>query len=151
MFAFTQTRKAWPTATGPQRFRRTLYTQFYRSAPHPLLTTFDAPNFSQACTRRTPSNTPLQSLMLANDEIFVEAAAAIGDRVAAVPAPAGGAATAARIERMFALCLARRPSDAERSLAETFLASQVGPEAGPEAWGTLARGLLNTDNFVTRE
>ena len=151
VFAFTQTRKAWPTATGPQRFRRTLYTQFYRSAPHPLLTTFDAPNFSQACTRRTPSNTPLQSLMLANDEIFVEAAAAIGDRVAAVPAPAGGAATAARIERMFALCLARRPSDAERSLAETFLASQVGPEAGPEAWGTLARGLLNTDNFVTRE
>ena len=152
VYAFTQTRKNWPTATGPQRFRRTLYTQFYRSAPHPLFTTFDAPNFSQTCTRRMPSNTPLQSLMLANDPIFVEIAAAIGDRVAAVAIAEGASATDARIDRLFALCLARRPTAAERSLAAAFLASQSATEPGrSEAWQTLARGLLNTDNFVTRE
>jgi hypothetical protein len=151
-YAFTQTRKTWPTDTGPQRFRRTLYTQFYRSAPHPLFTTFDAPNFSQTCTRRMPSNTPLQSLMLANDPIFVEIASAIGDRVAGLTVPEGAPATAARIDRMFELCLARRPTEAERSLAATFLANQGETEAGrAAAWRTLARGLLNTDNFVTRE
>ncbi len=152
VYAFTQTRKTWPTATGPQRFRRTLYTQFYRSAPHPLFTTFDAPSFSQTCTRRMPSNTPLQSLMLANDPIFVEIAAAVGDRVAAGAAPEAETATGARIDRLFVLCLARRPTDAERSLAATFLASQGGAEpARTAAWHALARGLLNTDNFVTRE
>jgi hypothetical protein len=152
VYAFTQTRKTWTTATGPQRFRRTLYTQFYRSAPHPLFTTFDAPNFSQTCTRRMPSNTPLQSLMLANDPIFVEAAAAIGDRVAALAVPDGANATAARIDRMFELCLARRPTDAERAVAAAFLARQAETADGQTAaWQAVARGLLNTDNFVTRE
>ncbi len=152
VYAFTQTRKTWTTATGPQRFRRTLYTQFYRSAPHPLFTTFDAPNFSQTCTRRMPSNTPLQSLMLANDPIFVEAAAAIGDRVAALAVPDGANATAAQIDRMFELCLARRPTDAERAVAAAFLARQAETADGQTAaWQAVARGLLNTDNFVTRE
>jgi len=152
VFAFTQTPKSWPTATSGQRFRRTLYTQFYRSAPHPLFTTFDAPNFSQTCTRRMPSNTPLQSLMLANDVIFVEAAAAIGDRVAAAPPPTGSDPVAARIERMFELCLARAATAGERELAAAFLAAQ-GSAADDRAggWRALARGLINTDNFVTRE
>lgn len=152
VYAFTQTPKSWPTATGGQRFRRTLYTQFYRSAPHPLFTTFDAPNFSQTCTRRMPSNTPLQSLMLANDVIFVEAAAAIGDRVAAAPPPTGSDPVTARIGRMFELCLARAPTAGERELAAAFLAAQASAaddRAG--GWRALARGLINTDNFVTRE
>jgi hypothetical protein len=35
-----------------------MYTLFYRSAPHPLFTTFDAPDFQTVCTRRGRSNTP---------------------------------------------------------------------------------------------
>ena len=27
-----------------------MYTFFYRSAPYPMLTTFDAPKFNQTCT-----------------------------------------------------------------------------------------------------
>jgi hypothetical protein len=147
VYAFTQAGKPWPTATGPQRYRRSLYTQFYRSAPHPLFTTFDAPNFSVSCTRRLPSNTPLQSLMLANDVIFVEAAAAIGDRVTALPG-----SDDRRIDAIFELCLARRPTPQERAASGDFLRSQAA--AGDTAampWRTLARGLINTDNFVTRE
>jgi hypothetical protein len=34
------------------RYRRAMYTAFYRSAPHPLFTTFDAPDFQTVCTRR---------------------------------------------------------------------------------------------------
>jgi hypothetical protein len=156
VYAFTQNGKQWRTDTGPQRYRRSLYTQFYRSAPHPLFTTFDAPNFSAVCTRRPPSNTPLQSLMLANDPIFVEAAGALGDRVAATAGEDGGAgvdATASAIDQLFRLCLARSPSAMERRLAEDFLFEQRvrDPARATGAWHALARGLINTDNFVTRE
>ena len=156
VYSFTQNGKTWRTETGPQRYRRSLYTQFYRSAPHPLFTTFDAPNFSTACTRRAPSNTPLQSLMLANDPIFVEAASAIGDRVVAAAGGdvgPGGDATARAIDQLFRFCLARPPSAMERRLSEDFLLQQRGhdPATASEAWHALARGVINTDNFTTRE
>lgn len=156
VYSFTQTGKTWRTDTGPQRYRRSLYTQFYRSAPHPLFTTFDAPSFSTVCTRRAPSNTPLQSLMLANDPIFVEAASAIGDRaVAAAGGDAGkeGDSTARAIDQLFRFCLARPPSATERRLSEGFLLQQRGhePATAAEAWRALARGVINTDNFTTRE
>ena len=151
VYAFTQAKKLWPTATDAQRHRRTLYTQFYRSAPHPLFTTFDAPNFSATCTRRMPSNTPLQSLMLANDAIFVEAANAIGDRAIAVAA--GPDADAARLDCVFEWCLARPPTAAERAVATAFLGQQAAEPrtTEPAVWRSLARGILNTDAFVTRE
>src|SRR5690606_26346530 len=61
VYSFTQTKKQWKADEGADRFRRTLYTMFYRSAPYPLFTTFDAPDFQNVCTRRGRSNTPLQA------------------------------------------------------------------------------------------
>src|SRR5262249_16183482 len=55
--------KIWPEETGPERYRRALYTFRYRSIPYPVLQTFDAPNGDFACVRRPRSNTPLQALM----------------------------------------------------------------------------------------
>ena len=81
VYAFTQKKKNWPTSQGPDRFRRTMYTFFYRSSPHPMLTAFDAPRFNVTCTRRGRSNTPLQSLMVANDPGLFELAEALADRV----------------------------------------------------------------------
>src|SRR5439155_25900932 len=37
VFSFTQTKKTWTPSVGASRFRRGLYTMFYRSAPYPLL------------------------------------------------------------------------------------------------------------------
>src|SRR5690606_19066574 len=81
VFSFTQTRKVWKTSTGPDRYRRGLYTYIWRQSQHPLLTTFDGPDAQTACTRRNRSNTPLQALLLANDEAFVEMARALAQRV----------------------------------------------------------------------
>src|SRR5439155_6979035 len=44
--AITQVKREWPTATGPDRYRRGMYTFFYRSIPHPGLALFDAPDAS---------------------------------------------------------------------------------------------------------
>ncbi|HSJ03534.1 MAG TPA: DUF1549 and DUF1553 domain-containing protein, partial [Verrucomicrobium sp.] len=81
VYSFTQNKRTWTTSTGPDRYRRGMYTLFYRSAPHPLFTTFDAPDFQLVCTRRSRSNTPLQALTLANDEAFVEMARVMAARL----------------------------------------------------------------------
>ncbi|RYD25383.1 MAG: DUF1553 domain-containing protein, partial [Verrucomicrobiaceae bacterium] len=62
VYSFTQRAKKWETSLGAERHRRGLYTFLYRSAPYPLFSTFDAPDFSTVCTRRPRSDTPLQSL-----------------------------------------------------------------------------------------
>ena len=43
VYAFTQREKNWQTSKGADRHRRGLYTFFYRSAPYPMLSTFDVP------------------------------------------------------------------------------------------------------------
>ena len=42
----------WKEETGPDRYRRALYTFRRRSTPYPVLSTFDAPNGDASCVRR---------------------------------------------------------------------------------------------------
>ena len=171
IYDFTQNKKNWPTATGADRYRRTMYVMFYRSAPYPLLSTFDAPDFSTVCTRRVRSNTPLQSLTVANDLVFTELAAGLAARVLREQ-PEG--TDGDRLRLMFRLCLTRSPQDSELSVLVDFLSRERSRFAGSPAdaekvkagatsladtglsaveqaaWTSAARVLLNTDEFVTR-
>jgi hypothetical protein len=118
--AVTQVKREWPTATGPDRYRRGMYTFFYRSAPHPGLGLFDAPDATSSCTRRVRSNSPLQALTLLNDEAFLELARALAKRVLKeAPVDDGG-----RIEHAFLLAMGRKPSAAERERLSRFLSVQ---------------------------
>ncbi|HJT31324.1 MAG TPA: DUF1553 domain-containing protein [Pirellulales bacterium] len=169
IYRFTQQVKFWKENTGADRFRRGLYIYFWRSSPYPFLMTFDAPDANTACTRRTRSNTPLQALTLANDRVFVEAAQAMASRVRA---ESPSAADAERVDYLFRLCFARSPAAGESARLAQLLAaarqSFVGDAAAAEkvsgsfrpagielaeaaAWTTLARVVLNLDEFVTRE
>ncbi|HRQ89180.1 MAG TPA: DUF1553 domain-containing protein, partial [Bacteroidia bacterium] len=168
VFAFTQTKKGWTAATGPNRYRRGLYIHFYRSAPYPLLTTFDSPDFQSVCTARVRSNTPLQSLALANDEALFELAQGLAARLLK-EAPGDDAA---RIDEAFRLCYSRPPTDAEWELVAAYREGQrlsfegdavgagaVAPKDRPAdmdvataaSWTAVARALMNTDEFITRE
>jgi hypothetical protein len=126
--AVGQVRRDWPTSTGPDRFRRGLYTFFYRASPPPSLALFDAPDGVQSCTRRHRSNTPLQALVLLNDAAFVELAGALASIVRAQGAPAA-----------FRRCTGRFPDAEEAAIL-----------AGLDA-DDCARVLLNLDETVTRE
>jgi hypothetical protein len=173
VYAFTQNRKNWMAATGAERFRRALYTHFYRSAPYPLFTTFDAPDFQQVCTRRQRSNTPLQSLTLANDPAFLEIAQGLAARLVR-DVPGEFAATLdARLKHAFALCFSRPPNATELAALRSYVerqalgfASQPASatalvnkellkagltEAQSAALTAAARVLFNSDNFITRE
>ena len=144
-FVITQQKKAWPESQGADRYRRGMYTYFWRSSPYPMLPTFDAPDGNTTCTRRNRSDTPLQALALANDRVFVEMA----DGLAARIMHEAGGDHRAQIRRAFLVCLAREPSAAEADRLGTFLAAQTGPPS--EAWRAAARVLLNLDEFITRE
>jgi hypothetical protein len=170
VYAFTQVNKTWRTEAGPNRYRRGLYIFFYRSAPYPLLTTFDSPDFQTVCTRRPRSNTPLQALNMANDAAFIEMARAFAARVTREAPGAAREQLTARIDRAFLLALCRQPSDRERSLlSEHFARQQAAFAQQPDLAAKLAaaapsestadaaalisvvRVILNTDNFITRE
>jgi hypothetical protein len=156
VYAFTQHVREWPTDTGSQRYRRGLYTFFYRSAPHPLLSTFDVPKFNQTCTRRDRSNTPLQSLTMANDAALLELAEGVARRVlCAVPSDADDA-DRTRLAHLFRLCLVRPADVAELDRLEAYLHSerarwQAAGGAETDVWTSVARVVLNLDEFITRE
>ena len=57
----------WNEETGPDRYRRALYTFRRRSLPYPVLQNFDTPNGDFSCVRRQRSNTPLQALTTLNE------------------------------------------------------------------------------------
>ena len=73
---------AWKTSEGEDRYRRSLYTFTKRTAPFALFNTFDAPSGEACIARREVSDSPLQALSLLNDTVFVEAAQAMGRRLA---------------------------------------------------------------------
>ncbi|MEM7234439.1 MAG: DUF1549 and DUF1553 domain-containing protein, partial [Planctomycetota bacterium] len=169
VYAFTQNRKNWKTSPGEDAFRRGMYTFFYRTAPHPMLTTFDVPKFNQTCTRRDRSNTPLQSLTVANDSAMVDAARSLAARVLR-ELPKADAST--RIAWMLRLTLIRKPVAAEVQRLFEYFTSQVRDFASREgeveslaprrlpkgtssaeaaAWTATARVVLNLDETITRE
>jgi len=157
-----QMKRPWQADPGPNRFRRGLYTFFWRATPHPFLTTFDAPSGVQTCTRRFRSNTPLQALTLLNDPAFVEIAEGLAARIVSErPDPASDRD---RIRHAIMLCLGRPALDRELEMLETVLEQERVDLAGraatqprraglapSDAWITVARVLLNLDEFVTRE
>ncbi len=102
-------RNSYVQGTGPDLLRRTLYTYWKRSVPHPALLAFDMP-FRETCTVKRPrTNTPMQALALMNDPTFVEASKFLAARMIRE----GGGDTASRIAHGFWLVLARPPQPRE--------------------------------------
>ena len=148
-----QSSRPWTASAGPDRYRRGLYTHYWRATPHPAVAVFDAADSFSACTRRLRSNTPLQALTLLNDQQFFEMAGALAQRVLRD----GGPDDSARLDHAFRLCVARPPAAHERTrllalLADLRTLNAKDPAASEqEAWTTVARVLLNLDETITRE
>lgn len=153
----------WQVSTGEDRYRRSLYTFAKRTAPFAMLNTFDAPSGEACVVRRDVSNSALQSLTLLNDPTFMEAAQALGRKYGSEQTTDHD-----RIVELFNRVLNRLPEPAESELTLKFLTAQrvhlanrpeqvkalAGEPNGSKnqleiaTWTTLARALLNTDEFV---
>ena len=159
----------WPLSEGKDRYRRGMYTHFWRLSPHPALMVFDSPDALTSSSRRNRSTTPLQALTLLNDEGFHEFSQGLAHRVLK-ELPEGE--DSEKVEYLFRVCLSRAPRPREKVRLERLLATQrldfrtnpdeteeilslpLPPESeGQEeaAWYMLASVVLNLDEFVTRE
>ncbi len=157
----------WKTSTGEDRYRRGMYTFFKRTAPHPNLVSFDCPDANTTCVQRQASNTPLQALILLNNEVFVDAARSLGRRVLKSEL----ASDAERLNRAFRLCVSRPMTGTESGQFASLLeaartyyqaheddAKKLVAESGVKdtsiaevaAWAATCRVMLNMDEFITR-
>ncbi|MEK7954246.1 PSD1 and planctomycete cytochrome C domain-containing protein [Luteolibacter soli] len=152
---------SWDVSQGEDRYRRALYTFAKRSAPFATSITFDAPTGEACIARREMANSPLQSLVLLNDEVFYEAAQVLGKKVAALQGT-----HADKVTYIFERCLTRPPEASETDMLVTFYNGQVerlkkgelktaelmpaGSTDDEAAWMMTARILLNLDETITR-
>ncbi|MCP5558329.1 MAG: PSD1 domain-containing protein [Verrucomicrobiaceae bacterium] len=155
---------------GENLYRRSLYTFWKRTAPPPMMTTFDAPNRESFCLRRERSNTPLQALNLMNDVQFFEASRNLAQRILIE----GGNNTDARVTFAFRTATGRYPSAEEAEIIRQTIQQHLTayaaraedakaaitygeslPKAGLDptelaAWTMIANLLLNLDEVVTK-
>ena len=152
---------AWTPSTGEDRHRRSLYTFTKRTAPFAMGTTFDAPTGEACIARRDVSNTPLQSLTLLNDVMFMEAAQALARTITAQPGT-----IEEKLRPLFLRIFSRPAADDEAATLTAFFTAQQqrfttgeldavkaggeGGDAARAAWTLTIRALLNTDEFVTK-
>ena len=115
-------RERWKEATGPDRYRRAIYTFVKRTSGYPSSLIFDASDRTTSLPRRIPTNTPLQALVTLNDQVYDEAAEALAKRALTEVAPKNGESLLdARIAFEARLVLSRDPTPKEMSvLRELF-------------------------------
>lgn len=75
---------------GEKLYRRSMYTLWKRSVPHPTIATFDTPGRSFCSVRRQETNTPLQALVMMNDPTYIEASRVLGYQMLSFSDPKAG-------------------------------------------------------------
>lgn len=96
----------------PNLHRRSLYTIWKRTAAPPDMTLFDAPSRETCWVRRARTDTPLQALVLMNDETYVEAARGLAQRML----EDGGSTVTQRVAYAFRVVLGRNPNPTETKI-----------------------------------
>ena len=163
-------RRKYTADTGPNQYRRGVYTHWQRTFLHPMLKAFDAPSREECTAARSRSNTPLQALSLLNDPTFVEAARVFAARIMRE----GGTEPDARVAWAYREAVLRPPEPAiaaelrrvhDQHLAhyrahvedaKQLVADGDAPTADDldpaelAAWTSVARVVLNLHETITR-
>ncbi|WP_162416770.1 DUF1553 domain-containing protein [Cyclobacterium roseum] len=148
--------KFWNESEGKDAYRRAVYTYWKRTHPYPSMVTFDNPSREVCTSRRIRTNTPLQSLVLLNDPVYLEAATAWAKKI--LDEHKRDIKTG--IEKNLQLITAKAPEEEKvmvlHQLYQESLAyyQQEGADLDedPElaAMRLVSNAMLNLDEFVTR-
>lgn len=146
----------WKTATGPNRYRRALYTYWKRTSPYPSMLTFDAPTRDVCTPQRITTNTPLHALVTLNDPVYLECSQALAKRMTT-----HSQVLEQQINFGYQVVTQRKPNPAilktitelYLSLEKTYQKSDYkkladSPQAA--AMVILANAMLNLDDAITK-
>lgn len=139
--------RKYRASSGPDQYRRGVYTHWQRTFIHPMLAAFDAPSREECAIDRFHSNSPQQALTLLNDPTFVESAHALAARL---DRELPGASDSEKIKRAYLLALGREPKASESERLEAFLMTmrKEKPEMNPMQ--QLSRIILNLHETITK-
>jgi hypothetical protein len=129
-------------------YRRSLYTIWKRTAPHPAMIIFDMPERTTCTVRRQKTSTPLQALTTLNDPQYVEAA-----RVLAQHWLKGNQKSRTQedfIRYAFMSVLGRPPRPTELPLLEQLYKEEYESFAGDSkrAWKLVRTGRYPVDRLL---
>lgn len=99
---------------GADLYRRGMYVFWKRAAHYPSFQTFDAPSRETCTVQRPRTSTPLQSLVVMNDPVYVEAARAFATRIL----QQRGLNLGEQLAFAFRVALARPPEEKELAVLE---------------------------------
>jgi hypothetical protein len=169
-YTASNTARFTPDTGVEKTHRRSMYTFWKRTAPPPQMNAFDAPSRESCTVRRERTNTPLQALLLLNEEQMVECARALGERVLRE----GGKSVEERVAYLFRLAACRPPDAREKALLvaaynEHLATYRQNPEAARKlitvgetkpdprldacelaAWTMMANIVLNLDEVLNK-
>jgi hypothetical protein len=134
---------------GEALYRRSIYTFWKRTAPPAALQTLDAPSREACVVRRARTNTPLQALLLMNDQQYIEAARKLAERTI----KEGGDAAEGRLSYAFRLATGRVPAADEAAVLNRILAKHLEAYTAdkPSAEKLLGNGVAPRDATIPAE
>lgn len=152
----------WISSPGEDKYRRGIYTYLKRSSPYPSYLTFDSTSREVCSARRIRTNTPLQSLILLNDPVFLDAAKGLASQMLKFKT------LTERMSYGFRAALSRTPTADEMNVLIKQFSSQRSRlmkdsvntakickpgVSNPERAATIlvAQSILNLDEAITKE
>ncbi|MBL9127372.1 MAG: DUF1553 domain-containing protein, partial [Verrucomicrobiales bacterium] len=129
--------KGWYPSPPEMRPVRSLYLVQKRTVKVPFLETFDLPENTTSCPRRTESIVAPQALALLNGSEAIDAARALAARVLSEAAEDDASS---RVARAFRIALQRDPTAEEVGRSREFLVRGT--------WTEFCRALLNLNEFA---
>ena len=164
-------KRTYNADTGPNQYRRGLYTHWQRQFLHPALIAFDAPSREECTANRPQSNTPLAALVMLNDPSQVESARALAQKALTTKNLSNDQE---RIQFMIMKVLSRNPLKDEIIALSSLLNKhkekysddpetakelvgvgnlEIPKELKPEVlapWVSVGRAILNLHETITR-
>ncbi len=147
---------------GEDQYRRAIYTFVRRTGPYPSMFNFDSPSREICVGRRIRTNTPLQSLVLLNDPVFVEASNNLAQKVFTKTQDSEN-----QINACYKSALQHEPNRKDlKALTNLYEVSLENFKKNPKAMkeylkgnqkpelaalSVVANAIINLDEFVTKQ
>ena len=128
--------KGWYPSPGERQSVRSVFLVQKRTVRVPFMETFDLPENSTSCARRTGSTVAPQALSLLHSPLAVEASQELAKRVR----QEAGNEPEAQVRQVFRITLQRAPKPEERDACLRLLRRRSLPE--------LCRALINLNEFA---